>query len=166
MTYLVILFVLALALAPIFALMPSKRQKLQMELRDKARVCGLQVQICDLPQTRRDRVREEDVVKGVAYRLLWQLKDFNQQELKQRRFSYIRLRDVPHEEHDGEVVPEVLWNLLGELLQALPESIQAVECAEFGLSVYWLEKGDVQTVADIKGQLEAIKSRFLEVILA
>ncbi len=155
MTYLLIVFVLALALAPIFALMPSKRQKLQMELRDRARQIGLQVLVCDIPQTRRQQVRQQRTEQGVVYRRLWE-----HSEMLKKQFQYIRVRG----DDNPEPMPSEIKVQLEQLLFNLPDSVRAVDCATVGLGVYWKEEGSQDDVSMIKEQLDAVKIECLSAL--
>ena len=148
MSYLIILVVIALALAPVLALKPSRRQRLQAHLRDRARELGLQVQVCTLPQTHRQEVRREDSQTGVVYRLLWR-----HPEGKYRQFTWLlhRLETEP------DKTPPGILQAMRAALEQLPEAVLAVEFTNSGVAVYWDEAGDEQTVAAIAEQLNTLR---------
>lgn len=149
MAYVIILIVIALALAPVMALKPSKTQKLQMRLRDRARECGLHVQLCDLPQTHRQQVRREDLERGVCYRLLWR-----HDAAKLHQFEYRLHRD----ETEPNAAPPAILVALQQVLANLPVAVLAVEFSSLGVAVYWREAGDVDLVDNIARQLETLQS--------
>lgn len=140
MSYLIILFVVALALAPVWALKPTKAQKHLVKLRDCARESGLQVQLGSLPQTHRQQVRREDPEPGAAYRLLWR---HERAKLSQFEFRLLRHETEPSR------VPPVILQVLERVLAELPESIVAVEFTSIGVAAYWCEKGDSDVVKEI-----------------
>lgn len=140
MSYLIILFVIALALAPVLALKPSKAQKHLVKLRDCAREAGLQVQLGHLPQTHRQQVRREDPESGAAYRLLWR-----HEQAKISQFQFLLLR----QETEVSKVPPPILQVLEAALVQLPGIIEAVEFSNLGVAVYWREKGDCDTVGEI-----------------
>lgn len=150
MSYLIILFVIALALAPIMALKPSKRQKQQVAMRDRARTCGLQVQVCQLPQTHRQQVRQEDSESGVAYRLLWR-----HPLAKFKAIHFLLLR----EEKEPNKAPVAIVDALQETLAALPASVMAVEFTDIGLAAFWQEEGEPGQVEQIAAQLQSLRER-------
>lgn len=150
MSYLIILFVVALALAPIMALKPSKQQKHLIKLRDCARQLGLQVQVCEMPQTHRQQVRREDTESGVVYRLLWR-----HPLAKVRQIQFLLLRA----ETERNTAPEPVLTALQDCLAQLPEVIAAIEFTHIGVAVYWQEQGDVAEVEAISRQLSGLKDR-------
>lgn len=150
MSYLIILFVLALALAPIMALKPSKLQKHQEKMRDRAREDGLQVQVCPLPQTHRQQVRREDPESGVAYRLLWR---HPLAKFQQIQFQLLR------EETEVNRAPAPVLAALDDTLSALPASIMGIEFTSVGVAVFWREEGDVDAVDSIADALNTLQAR-------
>lgn len=150
MSYLIILFVVALALAPVLALMPSKQQKHLIALRDSARAAGLQVQVCKLPQTHRQKVRKEDEESGVAYRLLWRHPDAR---FKTIHFTVLRAEVSAHES-EGHIE-----SILRTALDSLPDCIMGLEFTNIGLAAFWQEQGDTDSVEIIAQTLMALKEQ-------
>lgn len=68
MVWLLILFVALFVIAPVFWIMPTPAQRRQERMRARARTLGLEVVGCELPQTRRQRVRGEPRRLGMLYR--------------------------------------------------------------------------------------------------
>lgn len=157
MSYLIIVLVVALALAPIMAFKPSKAQKHQVALRDRARELGLQVQIGDLPQTHRQQVRREDPQLGVIYRLLWRHPDARFVQI-----HYLLHRDETEPNRD----PPAIRDALQQVLAALPAAVIAVDFTNVGVAVYWREQGDTATVAAIAEQLRALQARLQSLAIA
>ena len=150
MSYLVIAFVIALVIAPVLALKPSQRQKQLAAMRERARQLGLQVQICPLPQTHRQRVRREEVVSGVAYRLLWR-----HPQARTISFEYLWMP----EESEPNSAPEAILSALQLTLENLPLSAWAIEFNPMGVGIYWKEVGDTQVVELLAAQLTALKGQ-------
>lgn len=150
MSYLIILFVIALALAPIMALKPSKRQKQQVAMRDRARSRGLQVQVCILPQTHRQSVRQEDTESGLAYRLLWR---HPLAKFKPIHFQLLR------EEQEPNKAPLAVLDALTTTLSSLPDTVMAVEFTNIGLAALWQEEGEPEDVDRIAAQLELLREQ-------
>lgn len=154
MSYLIIAAVVLAVIAPIFWFMPSPEIKRQMIMRDRAMQLGLQVKICDLPQTRRARVREEYVEKGIVYRLPWK-KPLQPRE----QFCELLLKDG-----DGEnPVSPAFSELLTASLAAMPAAVMALEYASPGVAVYWRERGGISEVEDIGRRLEQLQKEILGV---
>ena len=71
MIYLIITLVLLVALAPIFAILPSARQKAQMKMRDAARQAGISVKITviDDPNPRQEKYLSQTTGRMMPARL-------------------------------------------------------------------------------------------------
>ncbi len=146
--------VVLMVIAPLFWFMPSPEIKRQMVMRDRAMQLGLQVKICDLPQTRRARVRKEYIEKGVVYRLHWK------KPLQPRdQFCEIRLKAG---DSDNPVSPAVS-ELLTASLSAMPEAVLALEYATLGVAVYWHERGGINKVDEIGRRLVQLQEEILSV---
>jgi hypothetical protein len=143
-----------MVIAPIFWFMPSPEIKRQMVMRDRAMQLGLQVKICDLPQTRRARVRKEYLEKGVVYRLLWK------KPLQPRdQFCELLLKSGDSENPVSAAVEELLTGSLA----AMPEAVLALEYATSGVAVYWRERGGIGEVENISDCLERLQKEILAV---
>ena len=151
MTYVIIFVAIALALSPVLWMMPSPKQKRQMQLRQRAMALGLQVKVCDLPQSYRDRVRQESPEQGVVYRLLWRRPDTDNEN-----FHYLCLRAGDNGDA-GSAVEEVL----SSALDAMDDTIVAVDYTASGIAVYWRENGPIEKVDQIFQQLQQLKKALL-----
>lgn len=147
MTYIIIVLVVALVLAPIFWIMPSPRQKRLMAFRQAALELGMLVQVTDLPQTHRARVRKEPPQHGVLYRLPWK-----HPQLTSQSFALLVLRDEPSESTD-KLPSGAVAQLLREHLADYPEQFSAIEFSNIGVAVYWKELGPVEYVETLHKSL-------------
>ncbi len=152
--YLIFLLVFAMLVAPVFWMMPSPRQKRAMRLRERAMQLGMQVSICDLPQSRRSRVRKEQPEQGVAYRLAWQ------QAMPTGKYSYLCLRVEDGFETIGDSNPLINESLQGCLSEAPPE-VLALECNGSGLLLFWREHGSVDEVEKLHAFLQTSREAML-----
>ena len=139
MTYLLIIFVIALALAPLSHFVPSKRQRHIARLREYAAVHGLFVEFRSLPGTARERADGHTIYYG-------------------KRLPASRAREASHRAwlRDGSA-----WRALerrGEVpavLHQFPPQILAASADEHSCGVYWQESGEVEIVEQIRQVLEA-----------
>ena len=128
MKYLLILFVIALALAPLSHFFPSKRQRLVARMREYAAVHGLFVEFRDLP-ARGEPARRERKAQVIYYG----------KRLPPSR-GVMRTRLAWLRSDDG-------WSGLGHRqavpagLAPLPASIQAAGVDESSCGIYWQEQG-------------------------
>ena len=107
---------------------------------------GLQIKVCDLPQSHRAKVRLEPAEKGVLYRLEWR---DNKRRDPDLHIVCLRSEDCGP---DGEMVAAMHRCLL-----ELPEDVVAIDYSALGLGVYWRERGSLEQVAVIKGALEQLR---------
>jgi hypothetical protein len=140
--YLLILFVIALALAPLTHFLPSKRQRLIAKMREYAAVHGLFVEFRDLPSRATRQGREERKQQIIYYgrrlppsrndarsRTAWACEDGNWLSLAERT-----------------AVPAAL--------EQMPATILAASLDEGSCGIYWLEVGDEADVKQIVSALE------------
>ena len=153
MSYLIIAAVVLMVVAPIFWFMPSPEVRRQVKLRDKAMALGLQVQVCDLPQTYKAKVRQEYIEKGVVYRLPWL-----QAKRSVGSFHYQWVANDTQE----QALPEWLSPLLAATHAMMPADIIAVEYATPGVAIYWREKGEVDKVAQVHSCLQSLQQQISE----
>lgn len=141
MKYLLIIFVIALALAPLSHFVPSKRQRLIARLREYAAVHGLFVEFRDLPGR-----------KGPTQKRVEQVIYYGKRVLPSRNKPRGRLAWLPGD--DG-------WrglehrDLAPQCSTQLPAEILALSADEGSCGVYWLERGtepDVQLIVDVLEQ--------------
>ncbi|NKI17208.1 hypothetical protein HCU74_07205 [Spongiibacter sp. KMU-166] len=149
MFWLIVIGVLAFMLAPILWIIPSPRQKRQIALRDVARKQGILVQIGSLPQSRRQRVRKEGQIPGLAYCLMLP---------KGARLARWRLWFNGEGEHDDVAgPPDSVRQKIAALGDAWPEDVILIEASEQMLKVYWREKNaDVATVEALVSAMTSI----------
>jgi len=142
--YLLILFIIAVALAPLSHFVPSKRQRHQARVRETAAVNGLFVEFRSLPGSASGRQPPGADSGRVIYygkRLPASLKE------RPRRAAWLR---------DGEA-----WRALEmgarppDVLQELPATVSAASVDEGSCGVYWQEDGGEEEVAAIVAVLEA-----------
>lgn len=154
MNYLIIVVVMLLVLSPVFWMMPSPKEKRQMQLRQRAMSLGFQVKICDLPQTHVAVVRQEPAEQGVVYRLLWREK-----KRSADNFHHVILRHQADE--DKPKLPEATSSLLLGTLALMPEQVVALEYASSGVALYWRERGGVEQVDQLHQQITTLQSDLL-----
>lgn len=150
MKYLLILFVVALALAPLTHFLPSKRQRLVAKMREYAAVHGLFVEFRAVPVRGGRQARKSGDQNTIYYGK--RLPPSN----KERRS---RTAWLP----DGEG-----WRSLEDRVAApamvtqLPASILAISLDEGSCGAYWQEAGDEADVQQIVACLEAWQEQLLE----
>jgi hypothetical protein len=139
--YLLILFVIALALAPLSHFFPSKRQRLMARMREYAAVHGLFVEFRDLP------ARAGPAPAGRKAQVIYYGKRLPPSRGKGRSpLSWL------HSE-DG-------WTGVGHRTPApvgreqLPVSIEALGVDEGSCGIYWQEQGEETDVEKIVAALE------------
>ncbi|TXS92974.1 hypothetical protein FV139_13550 [Parahaliea maris] len=137
MTYLIIIFVIALALAPLSHFVPSKQQRRQASLREAAAVSGLFVEFRELPNSNAPGARgarTDSIYYGLRLR--------PSRGRARRRGAWL--------------CEEGSWRALGErapvpeALLGMPEAVLAASVDEASCGIYWRESGDVATVAEIQ----------------
>jgi hypothetical protein len=111
---------------------------------------GMQVKICDLPQTHREKVRGEKPELGIVYRLF-----YNAGGAPGDTFEYVRLRN--HQQGEPSEY-ESLMQILAQSLPFLPDDVVALGYTNTGLAVYWREKGGPEQVDVIYQELSKLKS--------
>ena len=151
--YLIALVIISMVLAPVLWIMPTPKQKRQMALRQKAMAMGLQVRVCDLPQTHRAQVRGESPVQGVVYRMLW-FRTINKNSL----FEHLCLREPDESEYSKKTL---LDSLLLSAVERLPKCVVALEYTHSGLGIYWTEQGGIAQVDIIYQQLMTLKNEIV-----
>ena len=151
MKYLLIIFIIALALAPLSHFVPSKRQRKVARLREYAAVRGLFVEFRTLPGAANGR-RPLDVVPGgdIIY---------YGKRLPPRRKEPVK--------PGNWIAEQGGWHSLDrrapvpDLLQQLPTGILAAGVDEASCGIYWQESGSEQDVEQIRQHLEAWAEQLL-----
>ena len=147
MTYLLIIFVVLVALAPLSHFVPSKRQRELAGLREHAAVNGLFVEFRELPGGARHAASDNATGTTIYYgRRLPPSRQKAARPLAWRR--------------DG-----AQWRCLDrsvetpQALAALPPEVLAASADEHSCGVYWQETGGVEVVDQIRQVLEAWSSQ-------
>lgn len=152
MSYMIIIAVVLMVVAPIFWFMPSPEVRRQVKLRERAMHLGLQVQICDLPQTYRAKVRKEYIEKGVVYRLPWK-------QPKSSAGTFCQ-QLVANDSNDSGL-DSGLEAILASAIAEMPADIIAVEYSTPGVAIYWREKGEVEKVDKIFDCLQKTQDKII-----
>jgi len=165
MVYVGIAIVLLLIIAPIIAILPSKRQKEQMAMRRMAMSAGLSVELTRIADPDPDPEKYLSntgkplarVMPAVAYRLS-RRRPPNWRQVPQVDWCLVRREaanapglpprwawEEPYDERMSNELKEFfLQNLAG-----LPNDVVRVDEAKYVLSAYWNEHGGEQAVASI-----------------
>lgn len=142
MKYLLILFIVAIALAPLTHFLPSKRQRKQASLREYAAVHGLFVEFRNLPG-RSEKAGERADGTTIYYG---------------KRLPASRVKAAPslawRRDEQGWLPLESGGKSPAELA-LLPAEVVAASTDENSCGAYWREQGDVETVEQIRQALEA-----------
>lgn len=149
--------VIALLISPMLRILPSKREKQQMNLRKKAMSLGMQVQLATLPTPR--GAPPSDPRPGAAYRLN---RGSDQREGFRNHITYIIGRSEGSTENwewynpvlqpDKNTVDKRLASL-----KNLPGNASIVESTPTTSAVYWQENGTDQDVEEIYKTLLALQ---------
>ena len=152
MAWIIAFFVVAFMVAPVVWMMPTPAQRRQARLRQYAQSLGLTINITELPQSRRDRVRKEPARLGVRYCLpILRKKNFY-------RPQWLIWREPPEGEEDvsGQCPAPVVAQL--EALRAsMAADMVALESGSEGYALYWRERGDEATVESVAELLEQVR---------
>ena len=170
MAYIIIAVILALIILPIFAILPSARQKEQMAMRKKAMSAGVSVKLTaiDDPNPKQQKYISHTgkalppVLKVIGYRLQrrrandwrrrpeveWclQKKPDSLKDNETRVFSWTA---PPGKDMSAELV-----SFINGQLSELPEDVEQIEEDGYIVTVYWHEKhaGDESKIIDFLRQ--------------
>lgn len=149
MFWVIAIAVLAFMLAPILWIIPSPRQRRQAELRERARQLGVSVQITQLPQTRRQRVRKEAAIGGLCYAMT----------LPKSRAGERWRYWLDGSEDDVPGPPAPIAERIEGLQVRLPSDTIVIEAGSRMLRIFWHEAhadiAAVENLADILSLLVA-----------
>jgi len=128
LTWLLIIFIVALAIAPILQMVPSKKQRRLARLREYAVTHGLFVEYRPLPGKDRQNLYRSEVLfygkripdSGEFMRQVWEREEQDWQ------------REAPPAKQ--------------ELLRALPDSVRVVVAEPGGVGLYWDESGEEEEI--------------------
>jgi len=167
MSYLIIILILFFVVAPIVAILPSKRQKQQMAFRQSARAAGVSVALVKIedPDSDRDkylsatgRPLPRDLA-CVAYRRP-RKKVISQIPIPVPGWSVSRDKSLDNqltwiETDTGDIDPIFLQFIESHLLDLPADVIRLDETAGL-VSVYWHERSDEQGLAKLLGFLNEV----------
>ena len=142
MNYLLIAFALLMALAPLTHFLPSKRQRLQVKLREAAAVSGLFVEFRDLPGSSRKQppLRPEVIYYGLRLRA--------SKGRPRRRSAWLQQDGEWRSVGPGQAEP------LPTILRQCPVAILAASMHEDSCGLYWQETGDSASVEEMAAVLK------------
>ena len=164
MTYLIIGIILLLVIAPLFAILPSARQKEQMNIRKEAMGKGISVELTSIqdPIPNQDKYisntgkRLEPILKVAAYRISrrkprhWRLSPVINWGLVRGEDD---APDLPGTWCWSEAKPEALSEEMGNFLvneiASLPDDVVKIDEMNYVLSVYWHERSRQAGLASI-----------------
>ena len=164
MTYLIIGIILLLIIAPLFAILPSARQKEQMNMRKEAMGKGISVELTGIldPIPHQDKYisntgkRLEPILKVAAYRVLrkkprqWRLSSAIDWGLERGEDN---APDLPDTWCWSQAKPDALSKeMVGFLVNeiaSLPDDVVKIDEMNYVLSVYWHERSGEAGLASI-----------------
>ena len=164
MAYLIIGIILLLVIAPLFAILPSARQKEQMNMRREAMGMGIGVELTGIqdPVPRQDKYisgtgkRLEPILKVAAYRV-------SREKPQHWRLSPVISWGLERGEDASPVLPDTWrWSqakpdtLSAEMeeflireLATLPDDVMKIDEKNYIVSAYWLERSGPAGLASI-----------------
>lgn len=142
MTYALIIFVMVLALAPLWHFRPSPRQKKQASLRQEAALAGLFVEFRDLPLPPAQLERLAAADRQVLYYAC---------RLPAARKSPRERRNWYRDGDEWRSLPGRV--AAPDIVSQLPGSVLAVGLSDASCGVYWREDGDEETVHELAVKL-------------
>lgn len=160
MTLLILGLALCLILGSMLWVLPSKKERAQMQLRREAMRRGFQVQLNKLEE----RLNPFEKIHCVAYRL-------PRRKVKSQALSWIIYRATEEELKQLQEAPPWLYSprslrptpeqqqAILLLLQALPQDVVAVDANPGRVSIYWHERGatsDLDSILRVLQELQEI----------
>jgi hypothetical protein len=144
--YLLIIFVLALALAPLLHVVPSKYQRRVARLREFAAVNGMFVEFRHIPEGALSAAESAGHQPGRTIYYGLRIPASGRMERRRRAWVYGEegWRSMPR----GRSVPAPLADL--------PEGVFSVSIDEESCGIYWQESGEEAEIEKIYGVLERI----------
>jgi hypothetical protein len=161
MTWLLMLFGLALVCSPLMWLKQSPHQRRVTELRRVASSLTLQVSLHRRPDTRDDELRLE----SVCYRLPWTDSQCRQNWVV-HKFS-----ERGWDSHCigwrwfGDQARPELNEIIADTVRKMPESVSAIIANSAGIGVIWDERGEVSDVQQISELLLGLRQKAEEISL-
>ena len=167
MSYLIIILILFFVVAPIVAILPSKRQKQQMAFRQSARAAGVSVALVKIedPDSDRDkylsatgRPLPRDLA-CVAYRRP-RKKVISQIPIPVPGWSVSRDKSLDNQltwiETDTGDIDPIFLQFIESHLSDLPADVIRLDETAGLVSVYWHERSDEQGLAKLLGFLNEV----------
>ena len=173
MAYLIIGFVLLLIIAPIFAILPSSRQKEQMRLRKQAMDQGISVELISIedPIPRQDKYLSstgralEPILAVAAYRIArpkpreWRISPQIEWDLERRAENSAELPDCWHWINSKpKELSQEFEEFLARELTSLPHDVVKIQEVNSSLIVYWHESSSEKGLASIVRFLQGASS--------
>lgn len=144
----IICLALAVVLGPVLFLQPSKRQRRLAALRMQAAKLGMDVKMA--------KIKDETYA---AYGKPWPLTDKSKQKInswRAEKMPYAHGLHIAGYWHaSGEqALPSELVAVLGDMLDQLPEGVEAVEVTGRGARCYWSERGGEEALRALSAWLD------------
>ena len=148
LAYLFIAIILLAIVLPIFSVLPSGRQRKQMNMRQAARAAGVSVELTtiDDPNPEQDKYISQTGrviparLKVVGYRIQ-RPRQNDWRQLSEIQWSLKRNLDGSWLwSSSGGHLSRELKNFLEEAKEALPEDVEQVEESSYSIVVYWHER--------------------------
>ena len=159
MSWLLILFIIAVVISPLMWLKQSPHSKRMTELRGLANTLSIQVSLHRRPDARED----EKALEAVCYRMPWLQRDCDQswvlQRFSQRGWdSHCEGWRWTHHQADP------VWDsLLGEIIPQMPSGVTGVIANRVGIGLIWDERGNAQDLKKMSENLQALRKKAEEI---
>ena len=153
MSYLIIIFVIALALAPLSHFVPSKAQRRVARLRQYAALKGLFVEFRDPPASGGNR-RAVAAPRTHAHTIYYGKRVGASGRGPDKQIAWLHREEGWCGQSRGEPVPDPL--------SELPDSILAASADWDSCGVYWQESGEEAEIDQICKVLLALKERLYQ----
>lgn len=171
MTWLLVGVLVLAALGPIFWVLPSRRERRQMRLRDAAMAAGLDVRLRTLPNPgapATERVSAGGRLKMPTMQYMTYRRPLHLPATVRRdapKWRWLRVDDAPScgpvpagWQGDGASgdADAAYWQRVGEIVRDLGEDVVAVEANGDDVAFAWREQGEVDAVEALTARLEAL----------
>ncbi len=161
MTWLLILFGVALVCSPLMWLKQSPYQRRVTELRRLAGSLMLQVSLHRRPDARDDELRLE----AVCYRLPWTDTQFRQNWVIQRYSERGWDSHCTGWHWFGDQARPELKSTITETIAKMPDTVSAIIANSAGVGVIWDERGEPADVHEISEVLLGLRQKAEEICL-